>query len=590
MLLKNEPKKARRIRVAQVGPARASRGGMGAVTRDLAASPLAQRFDFEFVDSWREDTRGARRLLVFLASLARLAAWSLRRGAGVVHVHTAVRGSWYRKAVVVVVAKALGQRAVLQVHSGEGDITDFWARLDPARRALISWAFRRADRVTSVSEAGAAALRRLVGVERVLVVRNAAPAASADGADPVATRPGDVEVLYLGGFANRAKGGQVLVEALPEIARRVGDVRVVLAGPGEPPAAAVPVIDGVAGAHWRGWLDEDAKAAALAAADVVVFPSISEGLPVALLEAMAAGRCIVAARTGGMPEILTDDVDAVLVPAADPDALADAVAAVADDPARRARLSRGALARAARLNRDEVYRPLEQIYVELASRARRAGGAGPGAGERNGSGDTGTSRNGHARGVAARPERGDGEGLPGRGSPSADTPHRRRALLVCSPGGHLQQMLALRPAWQEFDVSWATLTGYDAEHILAGEDVAIAHGPTNRSVLKLLRNLVFADRLIRARRPDVILSTGAGLAVPMFLLGRFHGVRLVYVESLTRTQGLSLSGRLVAPLAHELFVQWPTAVERGARYAGGNILTEGAAQPAAGGTAVEATA
>jgi UDP-N-acetylglucosamine--N-acetylmuramyl-(pentapeptide) pyrophosphoryl-undecaprenol N-acetylglucosamine transferase len=72
--------------------------------------------------------------------------------------------------------------------------------------------------------------------------------------------------------------------------------------------------------------------------------------------------------------------------------------------------------------------------------------------------------------------------------------------------------------------------------------------------VNLVLNLGFAWRTIRERRPDVILSTGAGLAVPFFVVGRLLGVRLVYVESLTRTRGLSLSGRLVARLAHELFV------------------------------------
>lgn len=129
-------------------------------------------------------------------------------------------------------------------------------------------------------------------------------------------------------------------------------------------------------------------------------------------------------------------------------------------------------------------------------------------------------------------------------------------------------MLALKPAWQDFDVSWATLPGSDVEHILEGQDVALGHGPTNRNLPNLLRNLRFAPRVLRAKRPDLILSTGAGLAVPFFLIGRLMGVRLVYVESLTRTEGMSLSGRLVAPLAHEVFVQWPGAVRGKAHYVG----------------------
>ena len=137
-----------------------------------------------------------------------------------------------------------------------------------------------------------------------------------------------------------------------------------------------------------------------------------------------------------------------------------------------------------------------------------------------------------------------------------------KVLLVCSPGGHLQQMLALKPAWGEREHSWATLHGPDADHLLAGEEVDFCHGPTNRSLVKLLRNLPLAWRVLRTRRPDAILSTGAGLAVPFFVLGKLLGIRLVYVESVTRTRSISLSGRLVYPLADRFFAQWPAAAER----------------------------
>jgi UDP-N-acetylglucosamine:LPS N-acetylglucosamine transferase len=93
--------------------------------------------------------------------------------------------------------------------------------------------------------------------------------------------------------------------------------------------------------------------------------------------------------------------------------------------------------------------------------------------------------------------------------------------------------------------------------------------------------MLFAHRVIRDCRPDVILSTGAGLAVPFFVVGRLRGVRLVYVESLTRTEALSLSGRLVAPLADELFVQWPQAARGSARYVG-SILSRGPVAEATG--------
>jgi UDP-N-acetylglucosamine:LPS N-acetylglucosamine transferase len=146
-----------------------------------------------------------------------------------------------------------------------------------------------------------------------------------------------------------------------------------------------------------------------------------------------------------------------------------------------------------------------------------------------------------------------------------------KVLLVCSPGGHLQQMLALEPAWGENDRAWITLPGADVRSLLVDEDVTLGHSPTNRSVKNLVRNTVLAWRSVRHRRPDAILSTGAGLAVPFFLVGKLLGVRLVYVESVTRTESLSLSGRMVYRLADRFFVQWPQLAERfpRAEYAGG---------------------
>jgi UDP-N-acetylglucosamine:LPS N-acetylglucosamine transferase len=146
----------------------------------------------------------------------------------------------------------------------------------------------------------------------------------------------------------------------------------------------------------------------------------------------------------------------------------------------------------------------------------------------------------------------------------------RRALLVCSPGGHLLQLLSLEPAWRDLERTWVTLEAPDSDYLLRGEEKVLASGPTNRSLGATLANLRLAWRLVRERRPEVILSTGAALAVPFFLIGKLHGARLVYVESLARTDSLSLAGRLVYPLADAFFVQWPEAGRRRrrARFAG----------------------
>lgn len=145
----------------------------------------------------------------------------------------------------------------------------------------------------------------------------------------------------------------------------------------------------------------------------------------------------------------------------------------------------------------------------------------------------------------------------------------RRVLLVASPGGHLLQMLALAPAWDDLERAWVTLNRPDARHLLAAErEVVFAHGPTPRNLGNLLRNLRLAWRVVRHYRPDVILSTGAALAVPFFVVGRLTRCRLVYVESLTRVERPALSGRLVYPIADVFFVQWLGARRGRAVFAG----------------------
>lgn len=147
-----------------------------------------------------------------------------------------------------------------------------------------------------------------------------------------------------------------------------------------------------------------------------------------------------------------------------------------------------------------------------------------------------------------------------------------RILLVACGGGHLLELLALEEAWHGLAHRFVTQRSADAIHLLAHEDVVYGYGPSTRSISCLLRNLRLAWKTVREYRPDVILSTGAALEVPFFVIGRLYGVRLVHVESLTRLERPSLSGRMVYPLADAFFVQWPTSVAgRRAIYAGSII-------------------
>jgi beta-1,4-N-acetylglucosaminyltransferase len=144
-------------------------------------------------------------------------------------------------------------------------------------------------------------------------------------------------------------------------------------------------------------------------------------------------------------------------------------------------------------------------------------------------------------------------GFPGRSNRPACGP----VLLVCSSGGHLLQLLELRGAWGPFSRVWVTFDKPDARALLADEAVIHAFGPTNRNVPNLLRNLRLAWRVLADVRPSAIVTTGAGVAVPFAWLARLRSIPVTYIESVSRIDELSLSGRMIAPAATRLYVQWP---------------------------------
>jgi hypothetical protein len=152
------------------------------------------------------------------------------------------------------------------------------------------------------------------------------------------------------------------------------------------------------------------------------------------------------------------------------------------------------------------------------------------------------------------------EGTSVKGQPTrrhrADTPSSGSVLLVGSSGGHLAQLVALRPWWEERDRAWVTFDGSHARSLLEGEQVEFAYFPTTRNIPNLLRNFVVAARVLLRRRPDVVVSSGAAVAIPFFVIARVLGIQTVYVEVYDRIDSRTVSGRICRPLASAFLVQW----------------------------------
>ena len=129
-----------------------------------------------------------------------------------------------------------------------------------------------------------------------------------------------------------------------------------------------------------------------------------------------------------------------------------------------------------------------------------------------------------------------------------------KICIVSSCGGHLTEVRCLRTVYERHQHFYVLNDKAILPQDMAGKTQFISHSARD---WKLLRKLWEAYRILRRERPDVILSTGAGPAVPFALVGRiFFSTKVIFVETITRIHRPSVTGRIMYWLAHHFFYQW----------------------------------
>ena len=131
-----------------------------------------------------------------------------------------------------------------------------------------------------------------------------------------------------------------------------------------------------------------------------------------------------------------------------------------------------------------------------------------------------------------------------------------KICLVGSSGGHLTHMYLLKPFWEKHNRFWVTFDKEDAQSILKNEEVYPCYFPTNRNFKNLIKNTWLAYKILKNERPDIIISSGAAVAVPFFYLGKLFGAKTIYIEVFDRIDASTLTGKLVYPVTDTFIVQW----------------------------------
>lgn len=131
-----------------------------------------------------------------------------------------------------------------------------------------------------------------------------------------------------------------------------------------------------------------------------------------------------------------------------------------------------------------------------------------------------------------------------------------KICLVGSSGGHLAHLYMLKEFWKDKDRFWVTFDKEDAKSLLTEEKVYNCYFPTNRNIKNLIKNTWLAIKVLNKERPDIIISSGAAVAVPFFYIGKILKSKTIYIEVFDRVNKSTLTGKLVYPVTDKFIVQW----------------------------------
>jgi glycosyltransferase involved in cell wall biosynthesis len=346
--------------VLQVGPALSVRGGVAAVERliiEYAEADIAMRHVATV-----EDGTTWRKLRVFLRALIELRLELRSERPLVVHVHFASRGSTLRKCIASWMTLRAHKPLVLHAHGGRFDA--FYLSLPRRMQRVVSKLFARADCFVVLSNQWREFYVHRCGVpsDRIFVLGNptVVPAKTID-------RVGrsTVQFLFLGRIG-LSKGAFDLLRAFAALPDQVrARARLVLAGDGDLDGLREQSSALADRVEVHDWLDNRERDALIEASDVFVLPSHAEGVPMAMLEAMAYGLPVVTTPVGGVPDIVTDGREGLIVGPGDIDQLREALQTLIESETLRLELGARARSRAQQNDVAHYSARLAQIYRRL---------------------------------------------------------------------------------------------------------------------------------------------------------------------------------------------------------------------------------
>jgi glycosyltransferase involved in cell wall biosynthesis len=354
-----------RLRILMLGEALERPGGVVTVEKaTLSCAP--ERLDFHHIATLPPDDPFGpfRKLITLIGAMAALILKLVPSRVDIVHIHVSMGASIPRKCLLAQIAFLFGKPVVMHTHGGE--FAKQFPDMPTWLQTFIRRTFQQCDAVITLAETWRCFYVDTLGIDpsRALILKNPVTLPAIPPPTPPAP---PVQLLYLG-MLSAPKGAFDLIEAIAGIdeAKRQ-KLHLTMAGHGQLEEARTRVANANLGEtiELRGWINADERDDLLKKTHIFVLPSHYEGLPMALLEAMSFGLSPIATPVGGIPDVLNDGENGLLVPVEEPKRLANAILRLVEDDGLRCRLGQAARSSVEPYSAEGYAETLIEIYQSL---------------------------------------------------------------------------------------------------------------------------------------------------------------------------------------------------------------------------------
>ncbi len=350
--------------IVMIGPNSDSKGGIGSVVNVYREGGLFQDWNITYLTT-HSDGGIFRKITCLVISFMKFLGMLFLGKIGLVHVHSASRNSFWRKSIFLLLAILFKVTIVFHLHGG-GFINFYEDESNAFAKKFIKYILDKSHCIIVLTKSWVVELSKITDNKNIVIVNNSV-AGTTDQYQENSSKV--LSLLFLGKLVPE-KGLYELIEAFAQLKEKYADLQLYIGGNGDQKAYIefAEKFDIESSVTFVGWVDGDRKNQLLSDCTLFVLPSYTEGLPVSILEAMAAGKPVVATQVGGIPDTITDGAEGLLVQSANVKQLYSALEELLSDPERRQAMGTAGIARVkSEFSAEKTFRQLSDIYKSLGA-------------------------------------------------------------------------------------------------------------------------------------------------------------------------------------------------------------------------------